>query len=112
MLQVDHDSTVDLSGLEVGEHLVDIRQLCFVDVRTHLSFERLIEGGRRYGCHQHAMRSAAGLLYDLCGSVRCPGIDDDVRPKLRGQGKLLFSDIQCRDVQAHGLGVLDGDMAT
>src|SRR5215813_7165590 len=32
-----HDAAVDRSGLEVGEHLVDIFQLRFVDFRAHLA---------------------------------------------------------------------------
>ena len=57
------------------------------------------------------MRAAAGGLLDGRRRVAGLGVDDEVGAEPLGVRQLAVVDVDGADLQAHGLGVLDGQVA-
>ena len=72
--------------------------------------ERLGERRRRYRRHQHAVRAAAGLFDDLRRRIGRFGIHRHVGAGRAGERELLLGHVERRDMQAHRLGVLHGEL--
>ena len=71
----------------------------------------LFEGGERGGGDQNAMRPAAGPLFDGRHGVARAGIDGELGAQFAGMGELAVINVNRADVESHGLGILDCQMA-
>jgi hypothetical protein len=73
--------------------------------------ERLAESRRRDRRHQRAMCASAGQLDDLRHSIGRLRIHGRLGPQYTGKRQLFLGHIEGCDMQAHRLGVLDGNVA-
>ena len=59
---------------------------------------------------EHSVGSADFLLEEGCG-VLVLGVDGELGAERTSERELLIGDVDCGNMEAHGLGVLDGEVA-
>src|SRR6185312_10631295 len=70
----------------------------------------LAERGRVHGGDEHAV-DAAGFALDGLNGIFGEGVDGDFGAVLAGQSQLVLGNVDGGHAQAHGHGILDGDVA-